>query len=48
MEFSRRVLDMDTEAEAERIRAFIWEQAHRFYRRKGTAQGSEWQVRSAG
>ena len=47
MEFSRRVLDVDVEAEAERISAFIGEQALRFYRRKGVVVGLSGGVDSA-
>jgi len=47
MEFSRRALELDVEAEAGRISAFIEEQVLRFYRRKGAVVGLSGGVDSA-
>lgn len=47
MAFSKRVLELDAEAEAERIAAFIREQTFRFYRRKGAVVGLSGGVDSA-
>lgn len=47
MTFSKRVLDLDAEAEAERIAAFLTEQVFGFYRRKGAVVGLSGGVDSA-
>jgi len=47
MAFSRRALELDIEAEAGRISAFIKEQVLRFYRRKGAVVGLSGGVDSA-